>query len=301
MNKICAAFIVLVLFSACSLNKLFLAPTRIAPDTKEFIRETDTEKLVVTFSPETHQPTFLKDGKDTIHYNFTVESVIFKSSNGNELNGWMLKPKGKIAKTTLLHFHGNAGFLVSQYKLMVPFVEQGFQVFLFDYSGFGFSEGKASRKNVLKDGHAALDYVKSREDVKNTKLVIYGQSLGGHLAAVVASERQNDIDALVIEGAFSSHKDVAEYKAAKFARIFVREQYSGVDSIRNYTKPLLVIHSTDDAVVGFEMGKKLFEAANAPKEFYQIQHRHIYGPLFYAEEIARKIDGMLGFPPLREE
>ena len=129
--------------------------------------------------------------------------------------------------------------------------------------------------------------------MKGTKLVIYGQSLGGHLAAVVAQQRQDDIDALVIEGAFSSHKDIASKTAGIFGRIFVSEKYSAFKSIQEYKKPVLVIHSTEDEIIPFKMGQKIFENANAPKEFYEIKKCHICGPEFYADSISQKIINLL--------
>ncbi|MDQ3049529.1 MAG: alpha/beta fold hydrolase [Bacteroidota bacterium] len=252
-----------------------------------------TDSTLVIFSADTYQPTFLKNGKDTIDFDFTIESVVFERSNGNKLNGWVLKPKNKIPTITLLHFHGNAGFLISQYQAITPLIKYGFQVFVFDYSGFGFSEGQATRENVLIDANSALSYVKSRPDIKDTKLVIYGQSLGGHLAAVVAEKRQADIDGLVIEGAFSSHKDIAAKTAGIFGRILVSEKYSAFKSIRSFKKPVLVIHSTEDEVIPFKMGQKIFDNANAPKEFYKIKKCHICGPEFYADSISNKIINML--------
>ena len=158
---------------------------------------------------------------------------------------------------------------------------------------FGFSTGKATRKNVLTDAHAALDYIKTRSDVNTTKLVIYGQSLGGHLSAVVANQRQNDIDALVIEGAFSSHKDIAADMAGFIGRILVSEKYSAYASIPSVKKPVLIIHSTQDETIPFKMGQKLFEKANHPKEFYEIKECHICGPRYYADSIAQKINRLL--------
>lgn len=172
-------------------------------------------------------------------------------------------------------------------------IKYGFQIFAFDYSGFGFSEGKATRQNVLVDANAALSYVKSRPDIKNTKLVIYGQSLGGHLSVVVASQRQTEIDGLIIEGAFSSHKDIAAKTAGILGRILVSQQYSAYKAIRSYKKPVLVIHSSEDEVIPFSMGQKIFNHANTPKEFYEIKKCHICGPEFYADSISQKIMDML--------
>lgn len=279
--------------TSCSFNKLFLQPTKVPVDAKRIVVNSATDSTIVSFSADIHQPIFIKNDTDTIDFDFTIESVVFESLNGNKLNGWVIKPKDKVPTITLVHFHGNAGFLVSQYQAVTPLIKYGFQIFVFDYSGFGFSEGKATRKNVLIDANSALDYVKSRPDMKDTKLIIYGQSLGGHLSAVVAEQRQADIDGLVIEGAFSSHKDIAAKSAGFIGRMFVSEKYSAFKSIKNFTKPVLVIHSTEDQVIPFEMGQKLFENANEPKEFYEIKGCHICGPRFYADSISQKIKNMI--------
>ena len=284
--------------TACSFNKMYLQPTSLPkiPQDKDKVSITTTTKndtTFVEFNTKTLQPTFLKNNKDTIIFDYTIESVVFKSLSGNNLNGWLLKPKNIDATTTLLHFHGNAGFLLSQYQAITPLLKYGFQAFVFDYSGFGFSEGKATRDNVLLDGNSALTYIKSREDVKNTKLVIYGQSLGGNLSAVVAQQRETDIDGLVIEGAFSSHKDIAAKTAGVFGRLLVSEKYSAYKSIRTFKKPVLIIHSTEDEVIPFKMGQKIFDNTIAPKEFYEIKKCHICGPEFYADSISLKIINML--------
>lgn len=291
--KTLLSILTMTFLTACSFNKMYLQPTKIPANTKKLTIKSATDTTLVLFGADTYQPTFLKNGKDTIDFDFTIESVVFESSNGNKLNGWVLKPKNETPTVTLLHFHGNAGFLISQYQAMTPLIKYGFQVFLFDYSGFGFSEGKATRDNVLIDAHSALSYVKSRPDIKDTKIVIYGHSLGGHLSAVVGEQRQADIDGLVIEGAFSSHKDIAAEIAGVFGRILVSEKYSAFKSIRTFNKPILVIHSTEDEVIPFKMGQKIFDNANQPKEFYEIKKCHMCGPNFYADSISHKIINML--------
>lgn len=300
MIRLLQFFCCAIFLSSCSFNKLFLVPYKIPADAKyaKLPRKNgDTTKIY--FNGEVHQPVFTNNGKDTIQNKYTIESVIFTSKSGNKLNGWFIKSKDVTADITLLHFHGNAGNLFYQYNAMVPLLEKGFQLFMFDYSGFGFSEGKATRENVLMDAHSALDYIKTREEIKGTKLVIYGQSLGGHLSAVVAKDRQAEIDALVIEGAFSSHHDVATFFVRRLvllgsiARVVVRDGYSAKRSIKGYKKPVLVIHSTEDETVPFYMGKRIYKKANVPKEFYQIDKCHICGPIYYTDEIALKIRKML--------
>lgn len=291
--RLLGLILMVLLLSACAFNKLYLRPSALSSDTQLLKQVRNKDTVYISFNPVNHQPTYLKGKTDTIQFDYTIESVVFKNKNGNELNGWLIKPKNLKPTTTIIHFHGNAGNILGQHRAMTPLLKFGFQIFVFDYSGFGFSTGKATRKNVLLDAHAALDYIKTRSDVNATKLVIYGQSLGGHLSAVVANQRQNDIDALVIEGAFSSHKDIAADMAGFIGRILVSEKYSAYASISSVKKPVLIIHSTQDETIPFKMGQKLFEKANHPKEFYEIKECHICGPRYYADSIAQKINRLL--------
>lgn len=282
-----------LLMSSCSLNKMFLHPTKMDSDATSSMLHIQEDTVIIKYSGANHQPMFIHNGIDTVNFDYTIESVMFESTSGNMLNGWMLTPKIEKPKATLLFFHGNTGYITSHHWSMTILLSYGFQAFVVDYSGYGFSEGKATRKNILKDGNSAITYLKSRPDVEGTKLVIYGQSLGGNLAAVVAEQNQEDIDALVVEGAFSSHRDIGIKFAGILGRIFVKEHYSAVESIANYTKPLLVIHSTEDDVVPFELGKKIYDSANQPKELYEIDGCHTCGARLYPDKIAEKILKMI--------
>ena len=291
MRKINLVFALLLILSSCSFNKMFLKPTN--------LQEVSTTKINIGgqpidlhFTPDTFQPTFMK-GSDTVSFNFSIRSVVFKSTSSNTLNAWLLQPEDIPAPITLLFFHGNGGFLGSQFQGMAPLVKFGFQILMVDYSGYGLSTGKASRKNVLLDALSTIDYALQNSEIKNTSVVIYGQSLGGNVAAVAAAERQDKINGLVLEGAFTSHDDMAAKQAGFFGRMMVAEKYSAKESIQLYGKPVLIIHSTEDKTVPFEMGKELFDLANQPKQFYQIDKCHICGPTFYAPEIAERIKKMV--------
>lgn len=294
LNKTLFTTLAIALLTSCSFNKAFLKPTVIPATVKKATVKTATDTTVFSFTGDNHQPTLTKKNGQLTDLNYTIESVIFKSTNGNKLNGWLLKPKNILPTITLIHLHGNEGNLFYQYQAITPLLKNGFQIFMFDYSGFGFSEGKATRENILTDALSAFDYIKTRPEVINTKLVIYGQSIGGHLSAVLATERQQAVDGLVIEGGFSSYKDIAGHKIPMLGKLFSKQGYSATKSIKNFHKPLLVIHSTEDKEVPFYMGKKIFDNANVPKEFYEIKNCHICGPTFYADEISTKIKSMLG-------
>ena len=293
MKRNLALFTVLLILSSCGMNGLFLHPFELTTDSH--FRQFDEKKgdtLLLTFD-EGANPSFRYQNGDSFDPEYTIESVFFPVADGRRLNAWIIEPTGKGNGTSLFFTHGNAGNVVYNYQLTLPFVKLGYKVFLIDYSEFGFSEGEAKRKEVLEDALQALDYMKSRDEFKGDKIVVYGQSLGGHLAAVVGTMKQNEIDALVVEGGFNCHKDIAADRVPVLGRIFVAEQYSGEDSIVNYTKPLLVIHSINDKVVPYKYGKRLYDAALTDKSFYEIDSAHIRGPLYYTDSIDMKIQRML--------
>jgi pimeloyl-ACP methyl ester carboxylesterase len=287
--------LLLLCCSSCTFNKLFYQPERMPKPPVSFqLRNREKHDTVyVSIADSNCQPVFRNAQHGPYDPGYTLESVFFRSGDGNRLNGWWLKP-GRVQPNgiTLLFLHGNGGNVLSQFAGAVPFVQRGFKVLLIDYSGYGYSEGHSTRKNFLTDGNSALSYLLGRPDVRGDKIVIYGQSLGGHLSATVAAQNEARIDGLVMEGAPSSHKDIAAYMSRPFgftARLLVKEGYSARASIAQYHKPLLLIHSSEDRTVPFFLSHKIYERANAPKEFYEIKHGHIMGPEYYADSIAAKI------------
>jgi fermentation-respiration switch protein FrsA (DUF1100 family) len=171
---------------------------------------------------------------------------------------------------------------------------------VFDYEGYGRSAGRPSQEKVLDNGLQALKYIKSRSDVKDKKLILFGQSLGGHLSCVVAAKENSMIDALVIEGAFSGHERMAIYVSHKegapkwLAKLLVKTKYEGVDYIDDVTVPKLIIHSTEDATCPYFMGKDLYENAKSPKEFWEIKGGHILASRLYPNEFVAHFDKLIG-------
>jgi pimeloyl-ACP methyl ester carboxylesterase len=290
-----SVLIVLIFIAGCSFNKTVLHPTKYLKTTTNLPWiDSNTDTLCISLSGNNHQPTmFRKNCRDTVKLSFKIESVLFINTEGDTLNGWLLRPKNQNPTITLLQLHGNAGSLYNYLK-MSSLLKYGFQLFMFDYSGFGFSQGKSTRDNILSDALSAFDYLKTRNEIKGTRLVIYGQSLGGNLAPVVASKRQNEIDGLVVEGGFSSYKDMAAKSYGFVGRILMAEKYNAMKSIKAYRKPLLSIHSREDQTVPFDLGRKLFDNANEPKTFFEINKPcHLCALDYYSEEISQKIKNML--------
>lgn len=285
-----------LLLSGCTLNKLFLRPTQLDRNaTVAHIYDYDNDRpLELQLGPH-FQPTIYDSLNNLVEPEFNIESVEFVNRKGDSLNGWFMSPKEKGNDITLFYLHGNAGSIYYQFGLMVPFVKQGFTVFMFDYSGFGYSQGKAKIKHVYTDAEDAFAYLKTRNDYLGKHLLVYGQSLGAHLTAALSHSIENEVDGFVMEGGFANHDEVAAQTSGLgwFAKMMVRERYSGLDTIPLTTKPKLFIHSTNDTRVSYVNSEMLFEAAKEPKSFYTIDGRHVFGPLLYGDSIGKKMQEML--------
>lgn len=278
-----------IICTSCAFNNQFHHPIKInykVDELRVFSYGKDT--LFFDYNKETSAINITDKNDLSQHNHFSIEAFDVPSSSGNQLHGWLLKPHNLKPIATIVHFHGSAGDILTQYEAISPLIDHGFQVITFDYSGYGFSEGKATRKNALLDAYSLLDFASTHQDVKNNKLILYGQSYGGYLATVVGANRQESIDGIVIEGAFSRHKDEAKYQAHFFGNL-VKNEKKADQEIKKNQKPILVIHSKEDTKVPLKLGKKIFEQANQPKEFYEIDKAHILGLQYYSKAIADKI------------
>lgn len=295
MKRIAIAAFVTYALCSCNFNRMFYQaqpiPAGIKKATLRGKAGDSTWTTNVVIGPG-FQPTFEDANGKEPDFPFTIESILVENKTGNKLNCWIVKPESRTTDACVLFLHGNGGNILSHYPAATQLAEQGFDVCIMDYSGYGFSTGKATRAGVLDDATTVLHALLQRDDMKGKKVIVYGQSLGGHLSATVARDNERIIDGLVIEGAFSSHKDVAAHMVpyiSPIARLIVREQYSAKRSIKDFHKPVLVIHSTEDKMIPYRMGQKIYRAANSPKEFYEIRHGHIEGLAYYSDSIATRI------------
>ena len=204
------------------------------------------------------------------------ENVYFKSHDGTKLHGWFIPSKGK-AWGTVVHFHGNAGNITANLKLVSFFPYHDLNLLMFDYRGYGKSEGSPERKGVYEDSLAALDYVLSRKDVDKNSVFFLGQSLGGANAiAVAANAKSQSVRALVIDSSFYSYRSivkdkigeipVASWFKAPLSYIMATDSFHSGDLIGAVSPtPVMIMHGTEDKVVPYHHSLQLFERAGQPK------------------------------------
>jgi len=210
-------------------------------------------------------------------WGFRYDDVKFKSADGTKLHGWFLKAKTAKPKGTVVFSHGNAGSLGHHLGFVMWLAEAGYQVFMYDYRGFGKSGGEVDREGMVEDVKAAFKYVCERPDVDPERLVSYGHSLGGAKSVTaIAEEKPNGLKAIVIDGAFASYRAMATLVGGQFGASMISDELSPKDFIKKITKtPLLVVHGDRDQVVPFSQGRELFDLANEPKTLFEVKNgRH---------------------------
>jgi fermentation-respiration switch protein FrsA (DUF1100 family) len=216
------------------------------------------------------------------------EQVSFPSKDGTRLVGWFIPASGysdsRNAKGTVVHFHANAQNLSAHWQFVEWLPRRGFNLFVFDYRGYGASEGTPDPEGVFEDSGSALDYVRSRPDVNPDQLVLLGQSLGGANAiAVVGSGNRKGVKAIVIEATFYSYSSIASDKVS-WAGALMDDTFSPERYIANLSPiPFLLLHGTADSVIPFLHATKLFGKANEPKRLIAVEggsHIEAFTPRF---------------------
>lgn len=200
-------------------------------------------------------------------YGHEFEDVYFETEDRVRLNGWFVKGPDK---RVLLWFHGNGGNIADRAENIDLLVRKtGLSVFIVDYREYGKSGGEISKAGTFIDADASYEYLVKERGVDPENLILFGRSLGSALAVYLASKRHAAY--LIIESAFTSSDDVADLYFP-FLKHLVRSSadYTTDRLMGAITIPKLVIHGENDEIIPLWMGKRLFDLANEPKEFYLI-------------------------------
>jgi fermentation-respiration switch protein FrsA (DUF1100 family) len=224
------------------------------------------------------------------------EPVKLRTEDGLTLDAWFIpaqKPRG-----TVLFLHGNGGNISHRLATIKILYGLRLSTFIFDYRGFGQSEGEPSETGTYRDAEAAWRYLTEHRGIAGNSIVLFGRSLGGAIAAHTASLHQ--AGALILESAFTSLPDIAsDVYWFLPARWLARMNYDTKGALKSVSSPLLVIHSVEDELVPISHGRALFEAARKPKHFLKLRGGHVGGfrqsEMFYGKSIdeflAKYFDG----------
>lgn len=214
------------------------------------------------------------------------EDVMLKTVDGETVHGWFVPAPD--SRATILFCHGNAGNIANRLDALWRFHELGLDVLIFDYRGYGRSTGKPSEEGTYRDADAAWTWLTTVRGIPQGRIVVFGESLGGAVAAWVAEQKRPG--GAILESTFTSVPDVAA-RLYPFlpVRWLCRIRYPTLERMPRILCPVLVAHSPDDEMIPFSHGTKLFQAAREPKVFLTLKGSHNTG----REEAGRPYDKAL--------
>jgi hypothetical protein len=223
----------------------------------------------------------------------TREEVWFPSADGTRLHGWFVPHADP--RRAILYCHGNGEHIALNADLALLLRDKlQASVFLFDYRGYGHSQGRPDEAGCVADGSAAQLWLARRVGVRPDQLVLMGRSLGGGVAVALAA--QNGARALILECTFPSMPDAA---AIHYPWLPVRwvmdNRYDCISQIRKYKGPVLQSHGTEDDLVPLGLGRRLFAAVpGGPKRWMELKgfgHNDPW-PSSYYDELAEFLAGI---------
>jgi fermentation-respiration switch protein FrsA (DUF1100 family) len=198
---------------------------------------------------------------------FKYSEIKIPTQDGIEIKGW-LHEKDLVNKKTILFFHGNAGELSNRNYKLNEFSKMDINFLIIAWRGFSGNEGKPTEKGLYQDASSAIDWLKSK-GVREEKLILYGESLGTGIATEVAQNKK--LAGVILESPYTSMTELAgRYYPLLPVRLLLKDRYESIKKIKNIHSPILIMHGGLDLIVPFQMGAKLYEAANEPKFKYFI-------------------------------
>jgi fermentation-respiration switch protein FrsA (DUF1100 family) len=213
-----------------------------------------------------HPDKYPKGLWDTSQMPLPIQDVWFTAEDGVKLHGWYVPAEDAVA--TLLFFHGNAGNITHRLENIFFLHHLKINVFIFDYRGFGRSEGDPEEEDIYLDSQAAYDTVLTQPGVSQPSLFIFGRSLGGAFASYTASK--NPAAGLILESTFTNAVDWADRKMSIIPKWYISSELNTQGYVADLKIPKLFIHGTRDNIIPFTLGRELYKGAAQPKEFYSI-------------------------------
>lgn len=217
------------------------------------------------------------------------EPLSLATPDGERLDAWFVP--ASQSRGVVLFLHGNAGNLSHRMDSIVMFHRLGYSMLIFDYRGYGRSTGKPSEAGLYQDAQAAWDHLTRQRGIPPGHIVLFGESLGGAMAAWLAAREKPG--ALVLSSVLVSAPALAaDLYPWLPARWLVRMRYDTGSALAEVRCPVLVAHSPGDEIIPFRHGRLLFEAAAEPKVFLPLAGGHNDGFIFMREEW---VDALAGF------
>jgi fermentation-respiration switch protein FrsA (DUF1100 family) len=218
------------------------------------------------------------------------EAVRLRTADGEALAGWFIP--APAARGTLLYLHGNGGNMGHRLDQIAVFHRLGLNVFIIDYRGYGASSGKPSEQGTYQDALAAWNYLTQQKHLMPERIVLFGESLGGSIAAWLAA--RHPPAGLIMYASFTSVPEMAQALYPMFpASWLTRYRYDTRAALNRVNCPVLIMHSPEDEIIPFSHGQALLGAAHGPKRLVELRGGHNDAVLVSREVYTREIGAFL--------
>ncbi len=202
---------------------------------------------------------------DPIKFDYT--EYFIEVDKNIKIRSWLIKKDLKNYKT-LLFFHGNAGNLFNRSYKLNKLSELNLNILIISWRSFSGNPGEPTESNLYKDAKKAVQWL-NKKGVNSKNIILYGESLGTGVAVEIG--QSNNFDSIILESPYTSMTKAAKiyypYLPVKF---LLKDKYDSETKIKKIETPILIMHGKKDNIIPFHMGKKLFDIANQPKKFLQI-------------------------------
>ena len=223
-------------------------------------------------------------------YGLAFEAVTIATQDGEKLGAWWVP--ATQSRGAVLIFHGNAGNISHRLDYLQMFHKLAYSSLIIDYRGYGKSTGSPSEQGTYRDAVAAWRWLVEDRGIKAGDIVLLGESLGGAVAAWLGTHVKPR--AVVLASTFTSIPDLgAQIYPFLPVRLVSRFSYDSMAAVKAIRSPLLIAHSRDDDIIPYSHGRALFEAANEPKAFLDMQGGHNDGFLFVRQEWVAQLGAFL--------
>lgn len=201
----------------------------------------------------------------------TSEELWIITEDGVRIHGWYFPNEN--AELVVILSHGNAGNISGRIGIAETLLNSGAAVVMYDYRGYGLSEGRPSESGFYKDIEAVVQYLKTDKEYDETDMVMYGRSLGGAVAAYAATKF--DVRGLVLDSAFQNLRAMIR-DVYPFVPTFLARYHFPTDEYLMHLEelPIMIMHSPNDDIVSYKQGIALYEMINQPKMFIELNGGH---------------------------
>jgi hypothetical protein len=228
-------------------------------------------------------------------YGLDHTPLTLTTTDGERLDAWFVP--APQSTTVALIFHGNAGNLTHRLPTIAMFHRLGYGVLIFDYRGYGRSTGRPSEPGLQRDAMAAWEYLTRERGIAPGRIVLFGESLGGGVAAWLAAQVDGAgrPGSLVLASSFTSAPELAaDVYPWLPTRGLVRLRYDTRAALANISCPVFVAHSPDDDIIPFHHGQRLYDAAAEPRAFLKMAGGHNEGFIYMLPTWVEALGGFLG-------